>query len=167
MGLENNQIQEWKFIIPVHYIESVNKHLVPCYRRGKISGKPFLYLRKSDEAKRADEDYTKSLSFYISKDLFKDVVFHNMDILYGFYFKELFYKRDTSNSIKIFEDSLARYLGYNDSQVINTHSYKRNLSNNYDGYEFIYIHIRNNAKPDEGVVVDRRTLPPPGLISKS
>lgn len=157
--------QVFKFFIPVKYVASVNKLHIPVIKR--VGGKPTPLIVKSPEAREAMEDYRKSLAYYLPKEKFGDKKkFTNLDVVYGFYLKEKFYKRDASNAIKIFEDALSHYIGFNDSQVINVHSYKRLLDNNgaSDVHEFVYACITTNVKKNKDLMIDPRTLPHLGFL---
>lgn len=156
----------FKFILPVKYIASVNKLHIPVLKR--VRGRMCPLIIKSPEARKAMEDYAMSLAFYLPKESFGDKSeFTNLDIVYGFYLKELFYKRDTSNAIKIFEDALSRYIGFNDSQVVSTHCYKRLLDygeKTDDLCEYIYVGITTNTKKAADLRMDPGSLPAPGFI---
>ena len=160
----------FKFLLPVQYIASVNKWHIPVMR--KFGKKTVPLIIKSPEARKAMDDYSEALNHYLPKETFGDrKEFTNLDITYGFYLKELFYKRDTSNAIKIFEDALARYIGFNDSQVISTHCYKRLLDYGpdkpEDAHEFIYVSITTNTRKSADLILPVGGLPDPGFIEVS
>lgn len=73
-------------------------------------------------------------------------------ILYVFYLKENFLKRDADNLIKAVTDSISRYLGFNDNRIISYKVSKRCLEQFPDDNrkEYVYFEIEKiNKSPKD------------------
>lgn len=127
------------FMVPVSYIESINK----LYSYNSRTKKVFT----SNEARK----YKSELLDGISKINFHSgnedwlIKHQNYNLSLQFILKTRYYDRDTSNMIKMTEDVLFKHLGYNDSRVVEGHQYKSFIGDRGDGKEFVRVRL---AKSD-------------------
>lgn len=73
-------------------------------------------------------------------------------MLYVFYLKENFMKRDTDNMVKAVTDAISRYLGFNDNRIISFKVSKRMITDYPDEnkQEYVYFELeRIERKPND------------------
>jgi len=161
-----------QFMLPVDHIQTVNRLHQPIYKPGvdKYGRRRMIPLIvKSNEAKKATLNYLRELEKVIPlNDDVKKINFNVLDVTYGLYLVSSFNRRDWDNPIKIFQDTLAKHLGFNDHNIVNGHTYKRLLKypKDYQGpkLEFIFVCIRTNAKIKTELEIPVESLPKPGII---
>jgi len=158
------------FTIEVAYIQSVNKLHTPVIRWiinrkntfhkmmkciPKKLPKPDIIL--STEARVARLNYFRALNKLgpLPKD--HGFKFKNIDITIGAYFKTLYSKRDIDNALKIFIDVLAAHFKFNDSNIVNIHTYKRELTGN-SPKEYIHVKMVSMVKTDEELKVSAEDM---------
>lgn len=162
-------LHEIEFIIPVDYVESVNKLNTGVVRytstkdpkTGKMFNKPVPGVMLSPEARKAMHNYFSQLEQYVPKYRLPVTEWKNIDITYGFYIgPKTFRRRDNDNMIKIFQDCMSHHLGFDDNQIVTVHTYKRclNSKTRVSRNEFIYVKIKNISKTDADLVVDEKDI---------
>lgn len=166
----------FRIVIPVNYIESVNKlhdpviRKVPVWITDKKTRKKVMVTRRvpsivlSKAAKNAIRNYSAMFEKYAPKSTIPKLKYQKLEITYGLYFKTAYDRRDTDNCIKILQDVFAKYIGFNDNIIVTQHAYKRCISskNRKMNKEFIYIQVTNNSKQDSELTVHEEDLS--GLI---
>ena len=153
-------IHELVIVIPVPFVESVNKLHSACIRKKVTYSKKtkrkitrsYADIILSDAARKAKERYLKALNTYAPKDQLPRVDWKNVDITYGYYISsKTFSRRDYDNMTKIFQDCLAYHMGFNDACIVNGHSYKRciPIKSRTTKNEYIYVKIKNRCRTDD------------------
>jgi len=162
-------LNEIEFIIPVNYVESVNKLNTGVVRytstkdpkTGRMYNKPVPGVMLRPEARAAMHNYFTQLERYIPKYMIPKTDWKNVDITYGFYIgSKTFRRRDNDNMLKIFQDCMSHHLGFDDSQIVTVHTYKRCLNNKTrtTNQEYIYIKLKNASKTDSELIVHEEDI---------
>lgn len=157
--------REVEIIIPVSYVESVNKLSTGIVRytstkdplTGRMYNKPVPGVAVRPEARAAMHDYFTQLEKFAPKRLLPKITWKNVDITYGFYIgPKTFRRRDNDNMLKIFQDCLSHHLGFDDSQIVTVHTYKRclNSKKRLSNQEYVYVRAKNLSKTDEELIID-------------
>jgi len=163
------EIHELTLVIPVPYIESVNKlHATRIKKRISVSSKTkkkftrsYAEIILSGAARKAKDRYLKALNTHAPKDVLPKVDWKNVDITYGYYISsKTFSRRDYDNMTKIFQDCLAQHMGFNDSCIVNGHSYKRciPLKSRISKNEYIYVKIKNKCRTDKELLTKEEEI---------
>ena len=162
-------LHEIEFIIPVNYVESVNKLNTGVVRytsvkdpkTGKLFNKPVPGVMLRPEARAAMHNYFTQLEKHLPSSCIPKVNWENIDITYGFYIgSKTFRRRDNDNMIKIFQDCMSHHLGFNDNQIVTVHTYKRCLNNKtrVSNQEYIYVKVKNRTKTDEELLIEESEI---------
>lgn len=171
-----------EFMIEVNVIESVNKWHMPVLFvkrfKEKISRIPYInkkiifdnlklikpIIAKSPEAAKAQNDYHHQFNKMKLKDKLIGVDFHNSTLFMVCYFKKGLRSRDSDNCLKLFQDSLFRYLGVDDNCVVDLYAGKRIIADQTNTKERIFVKIIGHNRLDRELKVKLGDLPNPGLL---
>lgn len=159
------EIHEVTLVIPVEYIESVNKLNQCGYKwvpgpSGRTK-KKVMAMILTPQARAAMHNYFSVLERYVPAKSIPNAKFVNLEVTMGFYCSpKTFHRRDNDNMVKIFQDCLSHHFGFNDNQILTIHTYKRciNAKTRKSSSEYVYVKIKNRAKEERDLLVEESDL---------
>lgn len=129
-----------RMILPMFRIPSVNEMYVPDLNNGGFYLNPEVSYLRDKLRTHLTDCYPRSNFSHLTK-----TSLVSMD--YDFILKKSFYRRDVSNMIKMVEDTITRYIGIDDSQVISVGARKSFIPKN--NLEYVAVTIDDASQITE------------------